>query len=153
MAYRWGIYKSGVFYDFMSPVRQIRISDEYDEDRKKSVMVEGEQISGCSRNAVTITLSGSNQISTDGTTDTKVCTFQTQFSAYTQFRAACHTTNADKYELFIIYDAASSYYRKFKRVSCKSFSCDMGDDNRIELPYNVVFTAEDPTIYTTAPGA
>jgi len=153
MAYRWGVYKSGVFYDFPGPVTQIRVADEYDEDRKKSVAVEGEQIAGVSRNATTITVSGKTQISSDGTTDTPVCAFENQFSSYSQFRAACHTTNADKYELFLIYDSVTPRYRKFKRVSCKSFICDMGDDNRTEIPYNVVFTAEDPTIYTTGPGA
>jgi hypothetical protein len=152
MADKWGIYKSGTFYPFPAPLETFTIEDSYDIDRKKAILVEGEQLAGQSRNAVRVQVSGKSQIS--ASTDLAVCTERTQLELYTAFRSNMHVTGTDKFELFMIYsDTAPAYYRKFKNCCPDSARVTFGDDSRLEYPYSLSFMCEDPVIYSSSPGS
>ena len=148
----WGIWKNGTFYDFPAPLKSYRISDSYDMDTQKAVLVDGEQLSGVSQNGVKVDIAGCTQIQNH---DDPVCTARNQIAAWAAFRSAIKVSGEDKFELFLHYSpiVGNTFYRKFKRCAPTEVVVSFGDDNRTEYPYSASFHCEDPVIYTTAGGA
>jgi hypothetical protein len=62
--------------------------------------------------------------------------------------------DAEKLELFVYHDASGGgTYRKFKQVRPVSLQASIGDDRNVVFGYQLVLMAENPVIYTTAPGS
>lgn len=61
--------------------------------------------------------------------------------------------DSEKLELFIYHDTGSATYRKFKQVRPVSLQPSVGDSSRVIFGYQLVLMAENPAIYSTAPGS
>lgn len=145
-----GIYRNSTFYPLPRPLPSVRVQLAWDHEKKKAIRKDGEQISGVSRNALEIQISGLLAIDTD----TPRIYEEDMFALWSSLVTNMDVDNNTKFELFLYYRTTGTpYYRKFKRVSPASLTFDMGDQARVPFQYTATFLAEDPVIYTTAPGA
>ena len=73
------------------------------------------------------------------------------FQELEELRARLDVTSAgDEYEFFLYHDAASATYRKLK--SCTTIRFDYDLSSKALFTYSIAIHAEDPAIYTAAPG-
>lgn len=149
------IYSNGSMYFLPRPVLRFQVGDEWNVDRQKVPKKQGEQIVGHSKNAVKISVSGLfGVIGPRGTSEPELLISEgLMYPQYELLRARCDiSSEATKFELFKYYDPYSGTYRKYKSVSVLNLSADLGDNDRITFPYSIDFIADDPVIYSTAPG-
>lgn len=125
---------------------------EFEFDRHKVPLSNGQKTFGKSLNGIQITMSGSFGVGTDGSTLTT--SEQAMWGAFGEIGTHLATGGAEQFlEFFVYYDSASSTYRKLKRVRPVSFAASLGDDKNKLFGWTMVLFSEDPNIYVTAPGA
>lgn len=149
MSFIWkpALFDASGLYLLPRPVTSLSWQDSWDFDQLKVILAEGDELAGLSRGGIELRIEG--QIgSQDG--DFKL----TEEAMFTTLETLRNRLNAasdlEKYELFIYHDAATATYRKFKAASTVQFECDLSDVHLFS--YSVSIHADDPTLYTTAPG-
>ena len=142
------VYKSSALYELPRPVPVLRVRDAWDASRFKVPLADGDALVGHSRQGVDISLEG--QIgSQSGSLKTSEGAMLEELEA---LRSTLDVSSAsEKFEFFIYHDATSGTYRKFKLCSTVQFEMDLSNQNL--FTYSLVVHAENPVLYTTAPGA
>jgi hypothetical protein len=149
MSFVWkpAVYDAGGLYRLPRPVTSLSWQDSWDFDALKVLLAEGDELAGLSRGGIEIRLEG--QIgSHDG--DLQL-TEQAMFTTLETLRNRLNaSSDGAKYEFFLYHDDVSATYRKFKSASTGQLECDLSDVHL--FTYSVAIHADDPTLYTTAPG-
>lgn len=150
MSFVWkpALFDASGLYLLPRPVTSLSWQDSWDFDPLKVLLAEGDELAGLSRGGIEIRIEG--QIgSQDGSLK---LTEQEMFTTLETLRSRVNaSSDAAKYEFFIYHDDASSTYRKLKSATTVQFECDLSDVHL--FTYTVSIHADDPTLYTTAPGA
>jgi len=142
LLWRPALWRGEELFEFPRPVPRVRIHETWDAAKFKVPLVDGDTLSGGSRNGVDITLTG--QIVSD-TADPLVL-----LESLAELRAALHVTGDDaKAWLFVYRDADAEIYRHFRGCSTVRFEYDLIDG--LAIQYEAVIHADDPTLYDTAP--
>jgi hypothetical protein len=141
------IYKNSVLYELPRPVPVVRMRDAWDAGRFKVPLADGDALVGHSRQGVEISIEGQigSQSGTLKTSEGDIL----QAAELLRERLDV-SSDAEKFELFLYHDTASGTYRKFKICSTVQFEIDLSNQNL--FTYSMVVHAEDPVLYTTAPG-
>jgi len=142
------IYQNASFYELPRPVPVVRMRDAWDAGRFKVPLADGDTLTGHSRQGVDISIEG--QIGSQSGT-LKISEGDMLQEAETLRDRLDVASDAEKFELFLYHDSASGTYRKFKTCSTVQFEIDLSNQNL--FTYSMVVHAEDPVLYTTAPGA
>jgi len=143
-----GLYKSSSLYFLPRPITALRVTEGWDFQQFKIPLKAGDVHVGHSRDGITILVEGQLG-SQDG--DLKLSEAE-MFSALETLRESLEvTSDADKFEFFLYYDASSSTYRKHKNCSVVRFEYDLSNPHLFS--YSATLHADDPTIYSTGPGA
>ena len=142
------VYDGSSLYELPRPIVSLRLQDAWDFEQFKVPLRDGDTAVGHSRDGVDIAIDG--QI---GTQQGELkASEEEMFQEIETLRSRIDVdSSADKYELFLYHDAASDVYRKFKSCSTVRFDVDLSDKHL--FTYSAVIHADDPVIYTTAPGA
>ena len=145
------IYKGGTLTELPRPVLSLEIQDSWDFRTSKVPLDDGETLDGHTFNGPVISVSFqmAKQAGVQKLTEVEM------FDLYKSFRDTVNVdTDADKYEFFIYHDTTGSgTYRKFKKCAPIEYSCSFGDDVNALFVASLTVKAEDPVIYTTAPGS
>jgi hypothetical protein len=153
MAWTWepAIYKGGTLFELPKPVKSLVVKHGWHFETTKVPLADGQFTDGHSKQGVSIFVQGElgSEVGVGNLT-----TAQLQFERLEAWTTRLDVVSAgtDKYE-FVIWNDKSSVYRKYKDVSCVDLTFDIGDDKHVIHPYTINLFAEDPTIYTTAPGS
>lgn len=152
MAFTWkpAIRKGGTLTLLPRPVTLLKPHDSWDMRDSKVPLKDGSIVTGHSFNAVEIEIAG--MLAIDGSVAD--LTEQEMFTHYESMRNLLNiNSDAQKYEFFIYHDAGTGVYRKYKQCSARDLVLSFGDDDHVVFTYSATIIADDPTIYTTAPGA
>ena len=142
LLWRPALWRGDELYEFPRPVPRVRIHETWDAARFKVPLVDGDTLSGGSRNGVDITLTG--QIVSETADPLALLT------TLEELRAALHVTGDDaKAWLFLVHDVDEDTYRHFRGCSTVRFQYDLVDG--LAIAYEAVIHADDPTLYDTAP--
>jgi hypothetical protein len=142
LLWRPALWRNGELYEFPRPVPVVRIHETWDAARFKVPLVDGDTLTGGSRNGLEIELRG--QIVTAAADPLAL------LSALVALRDALHITGDDaKAWLFLLHDAAAETYRHVRGCSTMRFEYHLVDGHAVH--YAAVLHADDPTIYDTAP--
>ena len=142
------IYKDASLYELPQPVLVVRIQDAWDFEQIKVPLAAGDVLTGHSQQGVGISVEGR----IGSKTGTPRALEQAMFEGIEELRTALNVSATDdKYDFFLYHDESTSTYRHFKSCSTVRFDYDLSDKNLFS--YSIVIHAEDPVIYTTAPGA
>jgi hypothetical protein len=126
-----------------------------DSDPKKVPKLAGGFTYGFSWNPVKIHVAGQFNISAGttplvGSTESdKITELQ---SMVTKLSNVISSADAF-YEFFMFYNSGTGVYLKFKSCWTEAFMPQLGDGDRTTWPYQIDIVANDPVLYTTAPGA
>lgn len=153
MAFVWkpAIWDGSALFQLPRPIEQLTVRNGWDVRESKVPLKDGGSSIGHSRNAVEIQVAGWHTID-EGTAK---FTEETQFALYEELVGVLDVSSdaSDRYEFFLYHDSGSATYRKYKNCWTRSFSSDFGDQARVQFPYSITIVADDPVIYTTAPGS
>lgn len=154
MAFVWkpAIYKDSTLTQLPRPISRVRLNLDWDRRESKVPLLDGLSTTGHSKNGRIITISGQFGWNADG----PLCDEGDSLDeAEVLIGLLDIATDSEKFELFLYHDASSAVYRKFKQCSPVSFGDAHGDtqEERVAGPYELVILAEDPVLYTTAPGS
>ena len=152
MIFKPSVWKTGdgAVTEMPKPTPQVTIGDSWDSRQSKVPLADGITFDGLSRNGTEIRVSGQFGLDTSGT----YLGEENMFARYETIRTKIDiSADSDKYEFFLFHDTVEPLYRKFKSCVTRSLDLSLGDDDRIAFVYNLVIVAEDPVIYSTAPGA
>lgn len=141
------VYDGSTLYELPRPVLAVRIQDAWDFKEFKVPLAAGDVLTGHSRQGVDISIEGQvgSQAGNLKTTE------QEMFQELETLRGMLNVDSSNgKFSLFLYYDAISAIYRKFKNCSTSRFEYDLSDKNL--FTYSITIHADDPVIYTTAPG-
>lgn len=133
-----------------APVTDVDVSQPYKMDTREVPLKNGSYNYGFRRQARLITVSGGVDILEN-------CEYDDD-SAYDVLIALdlflnLNGTLGDRFEFFTVYDDETPKYVKYRSCVPKSFNYKIRDDrNDSMFTYNIVFEAEDPYVWTTAPG-
>lgn len=129
------------------PIAALRVQETWDFERFKVPLRDGDQSLGHSRQGVDILIDG--QIgSQDGALKLSE---ESMFEALESLRAGLDVSGGgSKFELFLYLDEIGGTYRKFKDCSSVRLEYDLSDPHL--FTYSAVIHADDPAIYSTAPG-
>lgn len=141
------IYKNSSLYELPRPVPVVRVRDAWEASRFKVPLGDGDTLVGHSRQGVDISVEG--QIGSQSGT-LKTSEGEMLQESETLRGTLDVTSGLEKFEFFLYHDVASATYRKFKSCSTVQFEIDLSDQNL--FTYSLVIHAEDPVLYTTAPG-
>ena len=141
------IYQNAALHKFPLPIRKLRIRDAWDFQQFKVPLKDGDQLTGHSQQGVEILIEGQVALQDGAAKLTEGEMFAEIESLRTVLDAG---SSSGKYELFLFHDTVTPYYRKFK--SCATRQLEINLANRDLFSYSVLIHAEDPVIYTTAPG-
>lgn len=150
MSFVWkpAIFDASGLYRLPRPVTSLSWQDSWDFVPLKVLLAEGDELAGLSRGGIEIRIEG--QIGSQA--GSLKLTEQDMFTTLETLRSRVNVLSAAaKYEFFIYHDDTSSTYRKFKSATTVQFECDLSDVHL--FTYTVSIHADDPTLYTTAPGA
>lgn len=153
MAFVWkpAIYRDSTLTWLPRPVEGFHLQNEWDKRDSKVPLKDGISTTGHSQNGRVITIRGNVGWNESGP-------LPDEGDALTELEAILTlvdiSADSEKFELFIYHDAGSATYRKFKECSPQSFTYAIGEkqDERVSAPYDLVILAEDPVLYSTAPG-
>lgn len=146
----WQTGDGSTVTELPKPIVDFSIADGWDMRKSKVPLADGESYDGHSQNGAIISVQGSLGLDASGTYIGE----QAMFQRYIVIRDKIDiSAEGDKYEFFIFHDTVEPLYRKFKDCSTRSFEAFLGDDDHTLFEYNLIVIAEDPVIYTTAPGA
>lgn len=152
MKWKPAIYKGSTLYELPRPVPALTIKDGWDMREAKVPLSDRTFVNGVSKNGVTIVVGG--LIAINGETGVQLCAETDRLAAYVEMRSALDVSDdTERFEFFVCHDAGTSYYKKFKSCVCKELTVDLGDESRTDWPYTLTILAEDPVLYSTAPGA
>ena len=141
------LYDGSTLHELPRPVVAMRLKDRWDFEKLKVPLAAGDTLVGHSLDGVDLAIDG-QIVSQAGTL---LLSEQDMFAELESLRSALDVSaSGTKYEFFLYHDAASATYRKFKQCSTLRFEYDLSDKRLFK--YSVEVHAEDPVIYTTAPG-
>lgn len=154
MAFIWEprLYNGSTALVLPQPMIDVQIRDKFHQDRHTVPFKAGGVTYGPALESTEISLSCG--ISRQG--DTEKVSEQEMFTTFSDIRDYLNTAAEAEngLEFFLYYDSSGSgTYRKFKSVFCDSMSLGMGDEDRTLFGFEISLYADDPVIYTTAPGA
>ena len=142
------IYDGVSLYELPRPILAVRIHDAWNFEQLKVPLADGDTLTGHSFQGTEISLDG--QLGTQA--GTLKASESDMFQEMETLRGVLDVSaDAEKYEFFLYHEAASATYRKFKSCSTVRFNWDLS--NKTLFTYALLIHAEDPVIYTTAPGA
>jgi hypothetical protein len=142
------IWRDSILFEFPRPVPVLKVQESWDVERFKIPLQDGDRWVGHSRNGVEIALQG--QVGSQA--GALKLTEEEMFAAIEALRTALHVgPDDDRYAFFLFHDDASSTYRHFR--NCSTVRLDYDLSNEKLYTYSAVIHAEDPVLYTTAPGA
>ena len=145
----WQTGDGSTVTELPKPIVDFSIADGWDIRKSKVPLADGETYDGHSINGPIIAVQGSIGRDTSG----KYIDEETMFDRYLIIRSKLDiSSSSEKYEFFIYHDVGSATYQKFKSCSTRSFELFLGDDDNKLFEYSLSVIAEDPVIYTTAPG-
>lgn len=143
-----GVYRNSTFYVLPRPVSTLRMTEGWDYQQFKVPLKNGDTHVGHSRDGINILIEGQFG-SQNGSLK---LTEQEMFSDLETLRTSLDvTSDTDKFEFFTYHDAASVTYRKYKECSAIRLEYDLSSPHL--FTYSVTLHADDPTIYSTGPGA
>lgn len=116
--------------------------------RTKVPGVSGERIDWPSWDGVNINFSGL----LDQENGTLVADEAEMWDYVSRLNEYMNINDDDRLELFLYYDPDTTTYVKFKNVIPQALNPEMGDQPGKLWGYSATWFAEDPVIYTTAPG-
>jgi hypothetical protein len=141
------IYRDAELWTLPRPVTSLRILDAWDFERFKVPLAAGDAHVGHSKQGIDIAIDGQFG-SQDGTTK---LTEAEMFAVLETLRAKLDVPSDDeKFEFFLYYDSGSGTYRKFRGCSAVRLEYDLSSPHLFS--YAAIVHADDPTIYSTAPG-
>lgn len=136
------IQRSGEFYELPRPVSSLTMQETWDADRFKTLLVDGDTVTGSTRNGVDITLTG--ELASQG--GALNLSEAEMFAALEELRTRLHVGgDAEKYRLYLYHDAASATYRYLD--SCTTVRLETDLSKVAAFSYRVVIHAENPQIY------
>ncbi|MBT4865283.1 MAG: hypothetical protein HON53_09210 [Planctomycetaceae bacterium] len=142
------VYDGTTFYELPRPIMAIRVQDAWDFEQFKVPLANGDSVVGHSRQGIDIRIEGQVGTQAGGLKISEA----DMFGELEQLRSQLDVTSSeDEYEFFLYHDTATATYRKLK--SCSTIRFDYDLSNKALFTYSVAIHAEDPTIYTTSPGA
>jgi len=143
-----GVYRNSSLYRLPRPVSTLRVTEGWDFQQFKVPLKAGDVHVGHSKDGLNILIEGQFG-SQDGSLKLNE---EEMFAALESLRTALDvTSDADKFEFFTYYDASSTTYRKYKACSAIRLEYDLSSPHL--FTYSASLHADDPTIYSTAPGA
>ena len=141
------LYDGSTLHELPRPVTALRLRDRWDFERFKVPLAAGDTLVGHSLDGVDLAVDG-QIVSQAGAL---MLSEHDMFSELETLRSALDVSAAgQKYEFFLYHDSESATYRKFKNCSTLRFEYDLSDKRMFK--YAIEIHAEDPVIYTTAPG-
>lgn len=141
-------YRSGTLYELPRPITSLRLQEAWDFDQLKVLLIDGDLLAGHSRQGIDINLEGQIALQAGALRLTE----QEMFEELENLRQALHVGATDnRYEFFLYHDQLTATYRKLK--SCSTIRLETDLSNNHLFTYTAQLHAEDPNIYTTAPGA
>jgi hypothetical protein len=142
LLWRPALWRDEELYEFPRPIPRVQIHETWDATKFKVPLVDGDTLSGGSRNGVDITLAG--QIVSEAADPLAL------LSTLEELRAALHVTGDDaKAWLYLYHDDEEETYRHFQGCSTVRFEYTLIDG--LAIQYEAVIHADDPTLYDTAP--
>lgn len=153
MANTWnpGIFKNDAFSAIPTPAKIMNLAIEWDIHKSKTPLADGVLTTGHSLNGMRISVAGSLVKNA-----AKVKIFD-DFDIVTAFENLKVLLNvdedSDKYEFFILNDDPTSTFRSFKSCYPENLVFGYGDNDRAEPVYSFDLVAENPNMFSTAPGA
>ena len=141
------IYNNSVLYELPLPVLTLRIRDAWDFERLKVPLADGNFLAGHSRQGAEISISGQIGLQAGVVKSTQAEMFAEIENLHTALEVPSST---EKYSFFLFHDVQAAFYRKYKTCTTVRFDYDLSNKNL--FMYSLVIHAEDPVIYTTAPG-
>lgn len=146
-----GIFKNGVFSALPTPAKVLNLSISWDAHRSKTPLADGITSTGQTLNEQRFNISGSlvkNAAKTKLFEDIDIVT------AFENLKLLLNVDDdSDKYEFFILKDDGNSVYRKFKSCYAESLVFGYGDNDMHDPTYSADIVAENPLMFSTAPGA
>ncbi|QDU41031.1 hypothetical protein Mal4_53960 [Maioricimonas rarisocia] len=140
------IWRDDTLYELPRPIRSLRIQDEWDFQRFKVPLVDGDLTVGSSRDGVDIIVSG--QIGSQS--GELRLTEADMFSELEALRTALDRSAGDApYHFFLYHDPGAETYRSFRECTTVRFEYDLS--KQALFAYSAVIHAGDPTIYSDAP--
>lgn len=141
------LYTGSTFYELPRPVTTLRIQDSWDFEQFKVPLADGDTLVGHSRQGIDISIAGQLGTQAGGLKISEADMFQ-ELEELRNYLDV--TSGGDQYEFFLYHDTTTATYRKLKSCSTIRFEYDLS--NKAIFTYSAALHAEDPTIYTTAPG-
>jgi len=152
MAVTWnpGIFKNGVFSALPTPAKVLNLAIDWDVHKSKTPLADGILTTGHSLNAMRFSIAGAlvkNAAKTKIFEDVDIVT------AFENLKVLLNVdTDSDKYQTFILNDAPSETFRSFKSCYAENLVFGYGDNDRAEPTYSCDIVAENPNMFSTAPG-
>jgi hypothetical protein len=141
------IYRDSELWKLPRPVTSLRIQEAWDFERFKVPLADGDTHVGHSKQGIDIAIDGQFG-SQDGTT--KISEAE-MFAVLEVLRSKLDVSDeSEKFEFFLYYDGGSGTYRKFRECSAVRLEYDLSSPHLFS--YAAIVHADDPNIYTTAPG-
>ena len=142
------LYKNAVLYPLPRPVLSVRFQDAWDAEQFKVPLKDGDFMTGHSQQGVEILVEG--QVGTQsGDWDSSE---EDRLPLLEDLQDKLDVnSDGEKYTFFLLHDAVTPTYRKFKSCSTVRFDYDLSDKSLYK--YSIAIHADDPLLYTTAPGA
>lgn len=140
---RPAILRGDTLYWLPRPVTQILLHDSWDQEKFKTLLVEGDTIVGSTRNGVDMTITGV----IGSLPGEPTLTPDEMFAQLAELRSNLHVgPDDDKYRLFLIHDAELETYRFLQ--SCTTAKLEVEVSNLTAFRYQAVIHAEDPAVRT-----
>ncbi len=141
------VERGGVLYELPRPISSLTLDETWDSERFKVLLVDGDTMTGTSRNGVDITLAGELS-SRAGSLNRNEADM---FAVLEELRSRLHVGGeSEKYRFYLYHDAASETYRYLE--SCTTVRLETDLSQAAAFTYRVVIHAEDPVIYRGVEG-
>jgi len=145
--YKPAIYKNAQLYELPKPILSLKLQDSWNQEQFRVPLATGDVLVGHAQNGLTISVKGELH----HTTGTPKAAELALFDDLETLRAALSTSSPDeRYELLLYHDDNAELYRRLVSCATLHFQFDFADQHR--MVYGIEIHAEDPIIYTTAPG-
>lgn len=145
--FRPALYRNSTLFELPRPITTLRVLDAWDFEQFKVPLADGDRLYGHSRAGIDLSIEGRTGTHAGvlcGTEETMLDTLSLLGEAFDI------TSDDDRYELFLYHDEASGTYRKYRSCATVRFEYDLSSPHL--FTWSAVIHAEDPRLYTTAPG-
>ena len=137
------VEKGSLVYPLPGPVTRFRVQDAWDYSQFKVPLLDGDTLTGHSRNGVDISIEGQFG-SQNGTIRLSE---EEMFAEYEAMRAALDVTSDDEEYLFYLsHNLVANEFRKYQKCTTVRFDADLS--NKHLYTYSVVIHAADPVLYS-----